>query len=52
MELDCVDGNGTNPGKKELVAVGRVANMTKKKCEQIADEIFDIVTANLKKYLY
>ena len=47
-----VDGNGTNPGKKELVAVGHAANMTRKKCEQIADEIGDIVTADLKKYLY
>lgn len=42
-----VDGNGTNPGKKELVAVGCAANMTRKKCEQIADEICDIVTADL-----
>ena len=46
-----VNGNGTNPGKKELVAVGQAVHMTKKKCEQIADEIYEIVTTELMPYL-
>lgn len=46
-----VDGNGINPGKKELIAVGQAANMNRKKCEQIADEISTIVTDELNKYV-
>lgn len=34
-----VDGNGKNPGTKELVAVGRAAGMAQKVCLRIAGEI-------------
>ncbi|MDD6142225.1 MAG: type II toxin-antitoxin system HipA family toxin [bacterium] len=36
-----VDGNGQNPGMKELLAVGRAAGMTPKLCRQIAEEIYE-----------
>ena len=34
-----VDGNGLNPGEKELLAVGRAAGIPLKTCKQIAEEI-------------
>ena len=34
-----VDGNGRNPGRKELLAVGTGAGMKKTRCEEIIDEI-------------
>lgn len=34
-----VDGNGRDPGMKELLAVGKAAGMTQKACRQIAEEI-------------
>ena len=46
-----VDGNGINPGKKELLAVGHAAGMHRRKCEQIADEIYEITTTELAQYL-
>lgn len=39
-----VDGNGRNPGKKELVTVGTTAGLKKKWCEQIAQEIEGVFT--------
>lgn len=46
-----VDGNGKNPGKRELLAVGMQAGMSRKQCEKIADEIEQCVSVMLKKYL-
>ena len=34
-----VDGNGRDPGTKELLAVGKAAGMNQKHCRQIAEEI-------------
>ena len=34
-----VDGNGRNPGMKELLAVGKAAGLSAKRCRDIADEI-------------
>ena len=34
-----VDGNGRNPGMKELLAVGKAAGMSAKNCKVIAEEI-------------
>ncbi|MGN1179924.1 MAG: type II toxin-antitoxin system HipA family toxin [Suilimivivens sp.] len=46
-----VDGNGMNPGKKEMIAVGQAAGMSRKKCEQTADEVCEVVVTELAKYL-
>lgn len=46
-----VDGNGRNPGKKELLAVGVAAGMRKESCVKIIDEIETCVNQMLKKYL-
>lgn len=46
-----IDGNGTNPGIKELAVVGSVAGMSKKKCIEIAGEIKDCVEQDLSIYL-
>ena len=36
-----VDGNGRNPGMKELLAVGKAAGMNAKNCKMIAEEIWE-----------
>ncbi len=46
-----VDGNGRNPGKKELLAVGLSAGMKKDSCLSIIDEIKGCVKDQLGKYL-
>lgn len=46
-----VDGNGKNPGKKELIAVGVAAGMSKVTCRKIADDIRDCVEEMLGEYL-
>lgn len=46
-----VDGNGRNPGRKELLAVGMTAGMKKSSCERIIDEIQTCVTQMLGEYL-
>ncbi len=46
-----VDGNGRNPGKKELLAVGIAAGMKKGSCEKIIDEIQAYVKQMLWGYL-
>lgn len=46
-----VDGNGRDPGKKELLAVGIAAGLDKKWCEKVADEIKSCVEENLRCYL-
>ena len=47
-----VDGNGRNPGKKELLAVGIAAGMKKETCTAIIDEIENCVKTMLKEYLF
>lgn len=46
-----VDGNGRNPGKKELLAVGMAAGLKKSKCSGIVDEIEDCVKEELNEYI-
>ena len=46
-----VDGNGRNPGKKELLAVGVAAGMKKNTCMGIIDEIEKCSKEMLKEYL-
>ena len=46
-----VDGNGRNPGRKELLAVGTGAGMKKTRCEEIIDEIEKKVKEMLEEYL-
>ena len=46
-----VDGNGRNPGRKELLAVGVTAGMKKGKCEEIIDTIYECVGQILREYL-
>lgn len=46
-----VDGNGRNPEKKELLAVGIATGMKKGSCEKIIDEIQAYVKQMLGGYL-
>ena len=46
-----VDGNGANPGKKELLNVGLQAGMKKNKCLDIISQIQQIVLEDLKEYM-
>lgn len=46
-----VDGNGRNPGRKDLLAVGMAAGMEKKCCLEIIEEIERCVKAMLGRYL-
>ena len=46
-----VDGNGRNPGRKELLAVGSAAGMIKNNCERIIDTIQACVSQMLGEYL-
>ena len=46
-----VNGNGRNPGKKELVQVGITAGISRKTCINIAEEIEQIVHDMLEAYL-
>ncbi len=46
-----VDGNGRNPGKKELLAVGLAAGMRKEKCIDIIEKIETTVKEMLRTYL-
>ena len=46
-----VDGNGRNPGKKELLAVGTMAGMKKELCMDIITEIKSCVNGMLGMYL-
>ena len=46
-----VDGNGRNPGRKELLAVGVTAGMKKGNCEEIIDTIYECVGQILGEYL-
>ena len=46
-----VDGNGRNPGKKELLAVGTMAGIKKELCMDIITEIKSCVNEMLGMYL-
>lgn len=46
-----VDGNGRNPGMKEIVNVGVQAGMNRDVCIGIAKEIKKVVTQMLGEYL-
>lgn len=46
-----VDGNGRNPGKKDLLAVGIAAGLKKSKCNSIVDEIECCVKDELEEYI-
>ena len=46
-----VDGNGANPGEKQILNVGVQAGMKKKRCLEIIDEIKTTVYQELGKYL-
>lgn len=45
-----VDGNGKNPGMKELLAVGKAAGMAPNKCRMIAEEIWVRTRPLAEKY--
>lgn len=46
-----VDGNGRNPGRKELLAVGKEAGMSTVVCKDIIDEVEEQVKKDLSEYL-
>lgn len=46
-----VDGNGKNPGQKELLAVGVAAGMDKKKCMHIIEQIETFVHDMLREWI-
>ena len=46
-----VDGNGRNPGEKELLAVGVAAGMDRTECKRIMNQIKDCVNRMLGRYL-
>ena len=46
-----VDGNGKNPGEKELVNVGIQAGMKKQRCMELMEQIKSIVQQELEKYI-
>lgn len=46
-----VDGEGANPGEKELLAVGLGAGMSKKKCVEVMHEVEMRVREDLAEYL-
>ena len=43
----CVNGNGTNPGMEDLVAVGKATGLPEKKLKSIAEEIREMVKMEL-----
>ena len=46
-----VDGNGYNPGMKEILQVAGNIGMDNKRAETIADDIYEIVRCNLQEYI-
>lgn len=46
-----VDGNGRNPGMKEILAVGTAAGMRRNVCLEIAEEVGECVSEMLGRYL-
>lgn len=47
-----MDGNGKNPGEKELFAVGIKAGIEKEKCGAVIAEIQKKVREDLQEYFY
>ena len=47
-----VDGNGLNPGMKEIINVGTSAGISRKKCKEVAEEIQEWVNQMLGKYIF
>lgn len=45
-----VDGNGRNPGEKEILAVGVAAGMERMECKRIMNQIKDCVNQMLGRY--
>ena len=45
-----VDGNGRNPGEKEILAVGVAAGMERTECKRIMNQIKDCVNRMLGRY--
>ena len=45
-----VNGNGKDPGSKELLAVGKSVGLSAKRCRQIADEIREKTASIEEKY--
>ena len=45
-----VDGNGKNPGMKELLAVGKAAGLAQSMCRKIAEEIYEKTRKLLNAY--
>ena len=46
-----VDGNGANPGEKEIINVGVKAGMKKKNCILIMEQVKECVLRDLKVFL-
>jgi len=46
-----VDGNGRNPGKKELMAVGVGAGLKKRFCQSVIKDVEECVKGELGRYL-
>lgn len=46
-----VDGNGSNPGRKELLAVGIQAGLSKVFCQNAIEQVHSKVTAQLEEYI-
>lgn len=46
----CVDGNGANPGEKEMLNVGIKAGMKGKSCISIMEQVKDLVAKELKVF--
>lgn len=46
-----VNGNGNNPGMKDVLEVAKQIKMDMKQAKKIAEEIYDIIQQDLKMYL-
>lgn len=46
-----IDGNGRDPGMRDIIAVGIASGMKKGICQEIAEEIAEIVREMLAEYL-
>ena len=46
-----VNGNGRNPGLKEILEIAKKLSLPLHEAEEIAEMIRDIVCSDLKKYL-
>ena len=51
LHTTMVDGNGRNPGKKELLAVGLQAGLEKSWCEEVIEKMKNTVEERLERYL-